>query len=74
MSKAEEVLNMCDESTSEERKKLSTPEKHQETIAIKTLKMADAMVGVMGGMTKDEAKKFLKSIGYTDDEIKKLSK
>lgn len=51
----------------------NTFEKHQENIALKTLKMTDAMSGVMGGMNKTEAINFLKSIGYTDMEIKKLS-
>lgn len=35
---------------------LTIPEKHQLKIARKTLKMPDAMVGVMGGMTKAEAR------------------
>jgi len=51
---------------------LSVPEQHQKKIAIKTLKMPDAMVGVMGGMNKDEARDFLKSIGYSDSKIRKL--
>jgi len=57
---------------SESKKKLSVPEKHQLKIAKKTLKMSDVGASVMGGMTKPEAKKFLKSVGYTDKEIKKL--
>jgi len=48
--------------------------KHQEKIAKDTLKMTAPMVAVMGGMTKKEAIDFLKSIGYTDTQIKKLSK
>jgi len=41
--------------------------KHQVAIARKTLKMSDAMVGVMGGMTKYEARSILarvKKQGY----------
>lgn len=57
---------------SESKKKLSVPEKHQLNIAKKTLRMPDAMVGVMGGMDKDDARKFLKKIGYSDREIKKM--
>ena len=53
-------------------KSLSVPEQHQKSVALKTLKMPDAMVGVMGGMDKDEARKFLKSIGYTDAQVRKL--
>jgi hypothetical protein len=56
----------------EAEKSLSVPEQHQKSIAIKTLKMPDAMVGIMGGMDKDEARKFLKSIGYTDTQVRKL--
>ena len=37
-------------------RELTTPEKHQLSIAYKTLKMPDAMGGVMGGMTKSQAK------------------
>lgn len=51
----------------------NTFDKHQEQIALKTLKMSAPMLGVMGGMDKQEAIKFLKSIGYSDKEIKKLS-
>ena len=54
------------------KKKLSIPEKHQRNIAIKTLKYSDIGAQIMGGTTKEEARKFLKSIGYTDREIKKL--
>jgi hypothetical protein len=55
-----------------QEKTLSVPEKHQKKIALQTLKYSDAGAKIMGGMTKDEAKKFLKSIGYTDRQIKKL--
>ena len=57
-----------------EKKSLTVPQKHQLKIAKDTLKMSDVGARVMGGMTKDEARKFLKSIGYTDNEIKKLEK
>jgi hypothetical protein len=44
---------------------------HQKKIAISTLKMPDAMVGVMGGMNKQEARKFLglKPDGSQDDKV-----
>jgi len=45
---------------------------HQKQIAIKTLKMSDIGAEMMGGMTKDEARAFLKSIGYSDIQIAKL--
>lgn len=37
-------------------------ENHQKRIAIDTLKMNDAAANIMGGMTKEEARKFLRSI------------
>ena len=43
-------------------KSLSVPEKHQKGIAIKTLKMNDTMARAMGGMDKDEARKFLPQV------------
>jgi hypothetical protein len=39
------------------RSSLTVPEEHQLKIARQTLKMPDAMAGVMGGMTKKQAKK-----------------
>ena len=50
---------------------LTVPQKHQLKIAKKTLTMSDAGAKVMGGMTKDEAREFLKSIGWSDKKIKK---
>jgi hypothetical protein len=41
------------------QRELTIPEKHQKKIALQTLKMSDAMVAVMGGMTKAEAIEFL---------------
>ena len=40
-------------------KKLSIPEKHQLNIAKRTLKMPDAMIPIMGGMTKEKAKEIV---------------
>lgn len=54
-------------------KTLSVPEQHQKSIAIKTLKMNDIMSRMMG-MSKDDARKFLKEIGYTDQKIKDIEK
>lgn len=48
--------------------------KHQLAIAKRTLKAPDAMVAVMGGMDKDEARRFLKSIGWSDEQIANLEK
>jgi len=42
-----------------EAKKPSTPEEHQLKIAKDTLKMTDAMAKIMGGMTKEEAKRII---------------
>jgi len=45
-----------------ETRQLSVPERHQLKIAYDTLKMPDAMVGVMGGPTKEEAKQIIKKL------------
>lgn len=50
---------------------LSIPQQHQLKIAKKTLKMTDVMANVMGGMSRPEAIDFLKSIGWSDQKIKK---
>lgn len=50
---------------------LTVPQQHQLKIAKKTLKMNDAMAMVMGGMSKQDARDFLKSIGWSDQKIKK---
>lgn len=43
-------------------KKLNGLEKHQLKIAKDTLKMNNAMLGVMGGMSKEQAKKVIKQL------------
>lgn len=43
-------------------KRLTVPEKHQLRIAKDTLKMSDAMAGVMGGMSKEEAREVIKQL------------
>lgn len=40
-------------------RRLTVPEKHQLKIARNTLRMPDAMVGVMGGMDKDTARRVI---------------
>jgi len=55
-------------------KNLSVPEQHQKAIALKTLKMNDIGVRIMGGMSKQEARDFLKKIGYTDTKIRDIEK
>jgi hypothetical protein len=47
---------------------MSVPEKHALRIAIQTLKMPDAMVGVMGGPDKASALKTLERHGYRWDD------
>ena len=44
-------------------RKLSVPERHQLRVARKTLLMPDAILGVIGGMTKDEAREVIKRLG-----------
>jgi len=56
----------------EEAEKLSVPDTHQKSIALKTLKMSDVGANVMGGMTKAQARTFLKKIGYSAEKIAKL--
>ena len=51
--------------------KLSIPMQHAVKIALKTLRMPDAMVGVMGPPTKEQARETLKSVGYSDATIAK---
>lgn len=58
------------ESTSTKRK-LNVPEKHQLKIARSTLKMSDAGAIVMGGMTKEEAKKVIKKLSEASDRTLK---
>lgn len=54
------------------KKILSVPEKHRKEVCIKTLKMNDVFANIMGGPTKEESRQFLRSIGYTEREIRKL--
>ena len=49
--------------------KLSVPQKHQKKVSIKTLRMSDMGVLIMGGQTKPEARAFLLSIGYSPSRI-----
>lgn len=46
--------------------------RHQKAIALKTLRMNDAMANVMGGMNKKDAIDFLRGIGYSDEQLKKI--
>lgn len=42
---------------------------HQTQIAKKTLRMPDAMLGVMGGPSKEDSRKHLKKMGWTEKQI-----
>lgn len=42
---------------------------HQTLIAKKTFRMPDAMLGVMGGPSKEDSRKHLKKIGWTQKQI-----
>ncbi len=44
------------------KRQLTVPEKHQLDIARKTLKMSDAMIEVMGGITKEQAREIIKKL------------
>ena len=48
--------------------KLTIPEKHQLKIAKDTLKMNPTMARIMGGMTKEQARKVIKKL--TGKEVK----
>ncbi len=52
---------------------LSVPEQHQFKIAKSTLKMSEIGARIMGGMTKDEARKFLREkAGWSEQDIVKF--
>lgn len=55
-----------------EGRELSVPDRHQKKIALDTLRLSDAGASIMGGMSKEEARTFLKKIGYSDERIKKI--
>jgi len=55
-----------------EARELTVGEQHQKRIAIQTLKMNDVMAGVMGGMSKKEARNFLTTLGWSDEKIARL--
>jgi len=44
------------------KRELTTPEQHQLKIAHQTLRMPDAMVGVMGGPSKEEARRIIERL------------
>lgn len=54
--------------------KMTVPDRHKRQIAISTLRMSDTGAKIMGGMTKDEARDFLKSIGWLDEKLLLLEK
>jgi alkanesulfonate monooxygenase SsuD/methylene tetrahydromethanopterin reductase-like flavin-dependent oxidoreductase (luciferase family) len=43
-------------------RRLSVPERHQLRVARQTLRMSDAMVGVMGGPNKSEAREIIRRL------------
>lgn len=43
--------------------RLSVFDSHRRKIALQTLRYTDAAAAIMGGMTKEEARAFLRSIG-----------
>ena len=52
---------------------MTIPEKHQVKIAKSTLKMSDVGARIMGGMTKEYARKTLAKF-YSQDYVDKLEK
>jgi len=71
---AEDIQSMAEyhNDLGEDAKQLSVPEQHQLKIAKRTLQMSDEGALIMGGMSKEEARRFLASIGYSEAAIKKL--
>src|SRR5882672_328335 len=61
-----QTLQKIDEINAQYRKanprRLSVPEQHQLKIAIATLRMSDAMVGVMGGPNKEQAREIIRRL------------
>lgn len=55
-------------------KNLDTFQKHQLKIAKDTLRMTDAGANIMGGMTKQEARDFLLSIGWNEKKVNDFEK
>lgn len=53
-------------------KTLSVPQQHQKKIAIQTLRLSDLGAALMGGMSKEDARAFLRSIGYSEAALAKL--
>ena len=47
-------------------------DKHKKRIAIDTLKMVDGAPELMGAMSKQEARDFLLSIGFGQEQIRKI--
>ena len=50
---------------------LSVPQQHQLKIAKATLRLPDVGARLMGGLTKDAARDFLRSIGWSNEQITK---
>ena len=53
-------------------RELSIPDQHQLKIAKSTLRMSGAGAWIMGGMSKDEARAFLRHMGWSDARIAAL--
>ena len=55
-------------------KKLSVPQKHQKAISLRTLRLSDVGVFVLGGQTKAEARAFLRSIDYSETMLARIER
>ena len=58
--------------TEQGSKAMDTFQKHQLKIARDTLRMSDAGAAIMGGMAKDEARRFMAQMGYSPRYIAEL--
>jgi hypothetical protein len=52
--------------------KMSVIGRHELKIAKQTLQMHDVGAAIMGGMTKGEARQFLRKMGWSAERIQKL--
>ncbi len=45
--------------------------RHQTKIARNTLRLTDAGASILGGMTREEARRYLKSVGWNEERIRR---
>lgn len=53
-------------------KTLGVPDKHRKRVALDTLALTDVGIAVLGGPSREEARAFLRSIGYTEQTLDRI--